>query len=146
MGKWFSFTSRKMAHFYLARNMSAMLDGCGGLNLTGPNYYVPPPRVTTGADYRPLVDNADDKYEADLSDCQQYARAEADPGNGAPAGAVTGALVGVALNAVAGGGHGMGYSGWGAAADGVRGMVSAGNAQKQVVINCMRGRGYSVLR
>lgn len=125
---------------------AAMLGGCAGLNLTGPNYYVPPPRDTTGADYRPLVDNAGDKYEADLSECQQHARGEATPADGAMAGAVTGALVGVALNAVSGGGHGLGYSGFGAAAGGVGGMVNAGGAQKEVVINCMRGRGYSVLR
>jgi hypothetical protein len=124
----------------------AMLGGCGGLNLTGPNYYVPPPRVTTGADYRPLVDNAGSGYEEDLSACQQHARSEASPGDGAVAGAITGALVGVALNAVAGGGHGLGYSSLGAAAGGVGGMTNAGNAQQQVVINCMRGRGYSVLR
>lgn len=126
--------------------VTVLLGGCGGLNLTGPNYYVPPPRVTSGADYQPLIDKAGPNHDSDLGECQQYAKAEANPGDGAIAGAVTGALVGVALDALAGGGHASGYSGLGAAAGGVGGMGSAGEKQKQVVINCMRGRGHSVLR
>lgn len=122
---------------------AGLLGGCAGW----PNphgYYIPPPRATTGADYSPLIDNPGPNHGADLSACQDMAKAE-DSG-GVMSGAVGGALVGVALDAVSGGGHAAGYSGFGALAGGVNGAASASANQKQIVINCMRGRGYSVLR
>lgn len=124
---------------------AALLTGCGGLNLTGPNYYVPPPRPTSGPEYSPVVDNAGPNHGKDLAECQEYAKND-DQGSDAVSGAIGGALVGSALNLAAGGGHGAGYAGFGALAGGVGGVTGKAENQKQIIVNCMRGRGYNVLR
>ncbi|ARO88138.1 glycine zipper family protein [Nitrosospira lacus] len=124
---------------------SVILTGCSGLNLTGPNYYVPPPRPTSGPDYSPVVDNAGPNHGKDLAECQEYARNAGDQGSSAASGAIGGALVGTALNLVAGGGHSAGYAGFGALAGGVGGVTNVAENQKQMIINCLRGRGYNVL-
>jgi outer membrane lipoprotein SlyB len=120
-----------------------LLGGCAGL-INPHGYYIPPPRPTTGAGYQPLIDNAGPNHSADLSECQE--RAKSEDSSAAFNGAVGGAPVGVALDAIAGGGHAAGYSGFGALEGGVSGAARASENQKQIIINCMRGRGYSVLR
>jgi hypothetical protein len=53
--------------------------------------------ANTGANYRPIIDskNVDfNKYEADLLDCQNYARKSYGAGEGAVAGAAAGAAQG----------------------------------------------------
>lgn len=121
-----------------------VLSGCSALGPTDHNSHVPPPmRVSSG--YQPLIDNPGPKLRYDLADCNRYAEAEGRAGQ-AIVGAAAGALVGVAIDAISGGGHLGGYSGLGAAAGGVGGYANAAQNQKQIVINCMRGRGYNVLR
>lgn len=102
----------------------------------------------SGADYRPMVDlrgAQSASYEADLADCQAYARRVAGAGEGAVAGAVGGAVVIGLLSAILGGG---GHGRW-AAAGAVSGAVSGAAAgegnQRAVISKCLAGRGYSVL-
>lgn len=102
------------------------------------------PKPATGG-YQPLIDNPGPMVNADLGDCQKYANNEGMAGS-AVTGAVVGALVGAAINAVAGGGYGAEYAGLGAASGGVGGIANAAANKRQVTINCMRGRGYNVLR
>lgn len=101
--------------------------------------------ATVGAGYRPLVDlRGGDaaKFEADLSECQAYARGQAGAQAMAVAGAVVFGLVGAVLAtrghktdvaeklAIVGAAHG--------AADGI-------GSQHDVIRRCLSGRGYSVL-
>ena len=50
-----------------------------------------------GANYRPLVDRPGPNYEADLRDCQEYAKGELQADQAAVIGAVLGALFGAAV-------------------------------------------------
>ena len=118
---------------------AAALSGCATSNF-GP--------AGTGADYEPLVDlrpGQHASYFSDVAECQGYASRVAGAGEGAVGGAVAGALIGGLFSAIiGGGGHGRF-----AAISGITGALSgaaagAGN-RKQVIDNCMRGRGYSVL-
>ena len=97
-----------------------------------------------GSTYRPLVDRPNADYESDLADCQRYAEGEA----GAAGGAVAGALFGALLGAIVG--HKTGVQGdfiRGGMIGGATGGAMRGNAdQAEVIKNCMRGRGHSVLR
>lgn len=101
----------------------------------------------SGASYRPIVDGPmGDAYEADLSQCQQlaeqrgYASGEAATNTGisaavgAAVGAITGGLSGAATGAGIGAVGGAGGS-----------ALSISQQRKQIVINCMQGRGYRVL-
>ena len=97
-----------------------------------------------GANYRPMVDRPGPNYEADLRDCQEYAKGELQADQAAVIGAVLGALFGAAV------GHNTGYAGQLAAA-GALGGASGGAAgaqrnQTSIIQRCMSGRGYTVLR
>lgn len=100
------------------------------------------------SEYRPIVDPSKCKecpYDKDLASCSNIARGNTNyTGNtlgGAAAGAATGAIFGAILGldvgtlAVAG-----------AAGGGIGGLGNEAITVRQMVINCMRGRGYSVLR
>lgn len=97
------------------------------------------------ASRQPIVDfrGVDmNRYHADLADCQQYA-SQINPAAGAAGGAVAGALIGVLLGRIVNDSNtgmklGAVMGGAGGAGEGMR-------AQQQVVTNCLRGRGYSVL-
>lgn len=103
--------------------------------------------------YEPIIDmkGVDEaKYRQDLSECRAYAEEVSPAGEAAKSGGI-GAALGAALGAIAGaftGGAGRGAAigasvgGVGGAASGVGQGVSD---QKQVIRNCLRGRGYSVL-
>lgn len=101
---------------------------------------------STGAKHRPIVDDGDlANYETDLGYCQQLAKRH-DPNNedtktSALWGAVIGSLVGLgdsAKQAVTGAAVGALVGAGGAAFD-------TNKARKQIVINCMRTRGYNVI-
>jgi hypothetical protein len=121
----------------------AVLGGCAFPNPHG--YYIPPPRPATGTDYQPLIDNPGPNHSADLYQCQQIASSES-KGSDVAVGSVVGALVGLGVDAVSGGGHALGYSAMFASTGGLGGYANASANQKNIVINCMRGRGYNVLR
>jgi len=103
--------------------------------------------------YQPVIDmkGVDEaKYQQDLSECRAYAEQVSPAGQAATSGGI-GALLGAALGAIAGAfsgdagrGAAIGASvgGVGGAASGVGEGVSD---QKQIIRNCLRGRGYSVL-
>lgn len=105
--------------------------------------------------YTPVVDTRGHdsaRYSADLTECRQYAE-QVSPVGDAAVGAVGGAAAGAALGAITGalvGGVGAGEAAaFGAATGGAVGLGAGawhGTAeQRQIVDNCMRGRGYNVL-
>lgn len=105
------------------------------------------------AGYRPIVDMRGvdtNRFEADLAECQQYAKQVSPAGSGV-GGALLGALFGAALGAAVGGAAGDPGAGatLGTAYGGVTGAgagaASAAEDQKSIIRRCLTGRGYSVL-
>ncbi len=106
------------------------------------------------ASYRPIVDMKGvdaASYERDLAECQKYAE-QINPAGEAVAGAIVAALLGAALGAVTGsfyGDAGFGAA-YGSAVGGTAGAAAGGASgaagQVEVIKNCLRGRGYNVLR
>jgi hypothetical protein len=104
--------------------------------------------------YEPIIDSrgvAPAHYQADLADCRAYAE-QVSPVEEAGTGALFGGAVGAALGAIAGaiGGDAGSGAALGAAVGGAGGGISGGaqgiEGQRQVIRNCMSGRGYTVLR
>jgi outer membrane lipoprotein SlyB len=111
----------------------------------------------TGKAHRPIVDFAASPgkspatYEQDLSDCQEYAEsisAGRSTATGAAGGAALGAVISGVVGAIFGSDFGTSAAA-GAAAGGIGGgaggAASAARTQQEIINNCMRGRGYSVL-
>jgi outer membrane lipoprotein SlyB len=106
-----------------------------------------------GADYRPVVDmrgHTEAGYDKALAACQYEARGvrnNKDVAEDAGIGAVGGAAGGALLGAIGG------NAGLGAGVGALAGLVGAGgykeaqteNREEQVVKNCMRSRGFTVL-
>lgn len=105
--------------------------------------------ANTGAQYRPLIDERGvdlGRYNSDLSDCQVYAHRVAGAGQQAAVGAVAGALFGAVIAAAAGSGYNSGATTRvGAVTGAVAGAGSGETDQRNVIRNCMSGRGYRVL-
>lgn len=101
---------------------------------------------TTGAEHRPIVDGGDlANYETDLVECQKLAL-QRDPNDEETK---TNALIGAVIGTLVGLGEGAEEAVAGAA---VGALVGAGESaydtdrdRKNIVINCMRGRGYNVV-
>ncbi|MGV1015970.1 MAG: hypothetical protein ACOYBW_01175 [Fluviibacter phosphoraccumulans] len=103
-----------------------------------------------GADVRPVVDMQgvnSTKYEADLRDCQEYAKQKSGAletgAKGAAGGAVVGSLIGLV-----GGGTGSNIAqaaGVGAVVGAAGGGYMGNKAQEDIVKKCLAGRGYKVL-
>jgi hypothetical protein len=104
----------------------------------------------------PIMDTTmnpkDRNLDKDLKECNWYANGIAGPGQNAMNNGVAGALGGAAVGAIVGAAFGVNpgpTAAIGAASGGIggaaRGAISSSLARKQVVSNCMRGRGYSVL-
>lgn len=105
-----------------------------------------------GAGYTPVIDGPQDSnYWANLGECRNLAsqvqrNRESEVAGQAVAGAVAGALIGGLLG-------GKGYRNEtsayvakaGAVTGGAQALGSAAQGGKQVIINCMIGRGYRVL-
>lgn len=100
------------------------------------------------AGYQPVVDTRGvdaARYQADLAECQQYAR-QREPATQAAAGAVAGAVFGALLAAAAGSRYDRGAMARVGAVSGAAGGASHGaQSQVDIIRNCLRGRGYSVL-
>jgi outer membrane lipoprotein SlyB len=104
--------------------------------------------------YEPIVDMKgvnQARYQQDLSECRSYAEKVSPAGEAATSG-VIGAGIGAALGAIVGvfsGSPGTGAA-LGAGVGGAGGAASGGlhgaAGQKQVINNCLRHRGYAVLR
>jgi uncharacterized protein YcfJ len=111
----------------------------------------------SGKGYRPVVDfkaspgKNTETYERDLWECQHYAEqinSTENAGKGALAGAAVGSVTTGAVGAILGRDFGKSVA-VGAAAGGIGGGVggttSAAQSQKDIIRNCLRGRGYSIL-
>lgn len=100
--------------------------------------------------YQPVVDRASitdqAKYDIDLEECQQYARAH-DPARGALLGLIGGALLGAAIGTAIGDSSAWASAGAksGAIGGAMGGATGEAQTQQQVVQRCLSGRGYSVL-
>lgn len=101
------------------------------------------------SNYRPTIDTKgvdSAQYESDLRECKAYAQ-KVNPQSEAVAGAVVGALVTAATVALAldTGDYAGRSAGIGAAAGAAEGGAGAVQRQRQIVNNCLGGRGYNVL-
>lgn len=100
-----------------------------------------------GANFRPIVDNKGvdlNRYEADLQECQSYAKATPNAGKSAAGGAATGGAFGFVL-ALIGGGKKLASAGAGAVVGGAVGASAGETNQRDIIKNCLKGRGYKVL-
>lgn len=103
------------------------------------------PIVDTG---RPGFDSY--AYQRDLAECEAYAD-QVNPLGEAAGGAAVGAVAGAAMGAIAGAFTGSAGTGaaMGAALGGTGGAIGGtGDAvqrKREIVQNCLKGRGYSVL-
>lgn len=102
-----------------------------------------------GASYTPIIDTKGSDpvtVQADLTECQAYARQTADAASAATAGAIGGAILGALFMAAAGG---RGYRNEAAAVGALSGgLGAAGKAetdQRTLISRCMAGRGHRVL-
>jgi hypothetical protein len=104
--------------------------------------------------YEPIIDSEGvdpARYQQDLEACRGYAE-QVSVGGEAAAGTGIGAVFGTALGAIAGafgGGAGEGAAigaGLGGVTGAAQGTASGVHGQQQVVANCLRHRGYAVLR
>lgn len=106
--------------------------------------------ATSGANYRPIVDNKGvdmNLYESDLRECQNYATQTASAGESAAAGAVAGALLGAVLAAAAGSRYSRSSTAGVGAVSGAAGAGVEGEKNQRNIINrCLAGRGYRVLQ
>jgi outer membrane lipoprotein SlyB len=102
-----------------------------------------------GCAYRPVVDPKRSdmaKYESDLAECRQIAEKAPGAGTGAAVGAVGGYAVGQVLARTTGRANVANEAGRGAAVLGAAGGAGSGAKNKrQIIKNCMSGRGHAVL-
>ncbi|WP_417452086.1 glycine zipper family protein [Kordiimonas sp.] len=100
--------------------------------------------ANTGADYRPIVDGpVSASYSTDLAACQAVAKKRSYLNDDTKGDGVLGAAIGAVLGAFDGniveGAIVGGVSGLGA------GAYKAKDERKDVVVDCMRGRGHKVV-
>jgi len=103
-----------------------------------------------GAAYRPIVDGPQDaKYSADLGECRQVAEnrdyLNSDTRTSAAIGAGFGGLIGLAEANDAGVEDFIGGAIVGALFGGGDGALEARSERKNIVLNCMSGRGHRVV-
>lgn len=101
----------------------------------------------TGAEYRPVVDRPGPNFETDLAQCQHLAT-QRDYVNGdsmtdTAVGAGIGGVVGILSNSWTGAAVGAAVGGAGGA---TVGGLEAKDDRKTIVVKCMQGRGYNVLK
>jgi len=100
--------------------------------------------------YQPYQAGVTRNYQQDLAECQAYAN-QVSPVQDAAVGAVGGAALGAGLGALTGAafkgvsvGEGAAYGAIGGGVLGLAGGAYTGHQnQRDVLNNCMRGRGYS---
>lgn len=105
--------------------------------------------LLAGCQYRPVVDQKmsknPERFDADLAECRQIA--EGGTGGGQVAGgAAGGAVVGGALAVATGRPDRIGQAaGGGAVIGGARGAGGSAREKREIVRNCLKGRGHAVL-
>ena len=107
--------------------IAALLSGCASM----------------GSEYVPLVDRPNENFYADLEACQAHAKNEAGAADGALFGGAFGAVLGAVLAPKEWRGD---FAKAGAIGGMTGGAAGALNNQRNIVINCMKGRGHNVLR
>jgi outer membrane lipoprotein SlyB len=100
--------------------------------------------------HRPVIDPKTsahpERYETDLSECQQLAEQAPSAGSGAAGGAAIGAVIGAGVAVASGHKASAGQAAGGAAVlGGAKGAGSGAQERRHMVSNCMKGRGYAVL-
>ncbi len=104
----------------------------------------------SGASYDPIVDGAKSaNYQSDLSACQKVAEQRDyindDTKQNMVIGAAIGAVVGLADDEVNDAEGALGGAVAGAIAGGIEGSVEARGERKNIVVECMAGRGHKVV-
>jgi outer membrane lipoprotein SlyB len=100
--------------------------------------------------HRPVVDpkmsQHPERYESDLAECQQLAEQAPGAGAGTVGGAGVGAALGAGLAVATGHKNLVGQAaGGGAVLGGAKGAGAGARERRQIVSNCMKGRGHAVL-
>ncbi len=102
---------------------------------------------STAARYQPIVDQPNQKYATDLHECQQLAETRSytndDVKTAAAVGAVAGALIG-GLSDDGGWDEALGGAVIGGAIGGGGEAWDMREERKNIVIQCLRGRGHSI--
>jgi outer membrane lipoprotein SlyB len=96
----------------------------------------------------PIVDMKgvdEQRYQADLAECREYAKQAPGAGGGAAGGALVGAGVGYVLGQAVGARDPSAIGRGGAVVGGAKGAGRGAQSRRQVVANCLKGRGYKVL-
>lgn len=100
----------------------------------------------TGSNYTPIVDQPNEHYMRDLSDCQQHANKVMSAAESAVVGAIGGAMIGALIGRAMGGGE---ISNYGAKVGALSGATSAAagaeTGQRGIISKCLAGRGHKVL-
>ena len=100
----------------------------------------------SGANYHPILDGQPTAtYHSDLATCQTLARNQKQFDQETLGAAVLGAGAGAVLGEVDDEGEALGGAIIGALAGGVAGAVNASERREAVVVECLRGRGHSVV-
>ena len=134
----------KLTKSILTFAITASLVGCASNpNAVGSGY---------GADYTPVIDGPQDSnYWTNLGECRNIAaQVQQNRQNEAAGQAVAGAIAGALIGGLLGGkGYRNETSAYvakaGALTGGAQALGGAAQGGKQVIINCMIGRGYRVL-
>lgn len=102
--------------------------------------------AATGAGFAPHVDRPGPNYNADLEACQNVASQRGYVNGDSVLDTALGAAGGTTIGAIASGWSGAWIGALiGTGVGAVGGAVSAKDDQKNIVIRCMKGRGYNVL-
>ena len=102
--------------------------------------------MENGANYRPIVDGGDlTHYDADLAACQQVATQREYLNDETKADAAIGAAIGALAGADGNGGELLGGALVGGAIGAAGGAFKARTERKNIVINCMKQRGYNTV-
>ena len=101
--------------------------------------------ATSGAAYVPVIDTKDVdmvRLNADLGECQAFAKERLDAADAAVGGAIIGALL---MAAIGGKSYRGDFARAGAVAGGTGAAISAEERQRSIIRLCMSLRGYKVL-
>lgn len=99
-----------------------------------------------GADVDPVLDGAPTaQFQSDLSACRSLARSQSQLDQETMAAAVIGAGIGGLLGKADENGDALGGAVVGAATGAAAGASEASDTRKDIVLNCLRGRGHAVV-
>ena len=101
--------------------------------------------ANTGAKYIPVVDRPNEAFAQDLKECQKLAEQRSDAVTAVLTGAAVGAFLGGAImHLVVGSGGGEGAA-LGAISGATQMGLNAEMKQRRIVVQCLSGRGHSIM-